>query len=103
MPITPGRLWPTWVRYLVLAVGLAASAAAGYLTALVSTLAAVIVGAAPLLAGDSTPQQPWVTPVAVGAGLVVFALGVRRSVRAFRRHRRQDDQVSDARPAAPAA
>lgn len=82
-----GNPWPTWVRCLVLAAGLAASVAAGYLAALASTLAAVMLDAAPLLAGSSTPQQPWVTPVAVGAGLVVFGIGVWLSVRAFRRHR----------------
>jgi len=80
--------WPTWVRWLVLSAGLAASAAGGYLTALVVTFAAIVAGAAPLgLVGETTPQQPWVTPVAVGAGLVVLGLGAHRSVAMFRRHR----------------
>ena len=87
-----GTPWPTWVRCLVLAAGLAASAAAGYLAALVSTLVAVILGAAPSgLVGESTPRQPWVTPVVVAVGLSVFGLGVWLSVKAFRRHREQHD------------
>lgn len=83
------RAWPTWLRWLLLVVGLAASAAAGYLAALVAILGAVAVGAAPLgLVGESTPQQPWVTPVAVVAGLVVLGLGVRLYIRMFVRRRR---------------
>ena len=92
-----GNPWPTWVRWLVLAVGLTASAAVGYVTALAVTITAVIFHAAPLLVGDSTQQQPWVTPVAVGAGLFVFGLGVRLSVAVFRRRRKPAARA----PAAP--
>ncbi len=89
---------------MVLAVGLAASAAAGYLAALAATLVAIVLGAAPLgLAGESTPRQPWVTPVVVGAGLLVFGLGVWLSVRAFRLHRKQNDPGSDVLPHPPVA
>jgi hypothetical protein len=76
----------TWVRALVLIVGVTASAAAGYAAAFAVMIIAVANDAAPLLAGETTPQQPWVTPTAVGAGLLVFGLGVWRSVRSFRRH-----------------
>jgi sterol desaturase/sphingolipid hydroxylase (fatty acid hydroxylase superfamily) len=81
-----GRSWPTWVRALVLIVGVAVSAAVGYLTAVAVWILAVALGAAPLLAGGSTPQQPWVTPVAVGAGMIVFGLGVWFSARTVHRH-----------------
>ncbi|NYG57117.1 H+/Cl- antiporter ClcA [Nocardioides daedukensis] len=76
---------PTWIRALILIIGVVVSAAIGYATALAVAIFAVLVGAAPLLAGESTPQQPWVTPVAVCAGLLVFGLGVWLTVRAFRR------------------
>ncbi|MEJ7833933.1 MAG: hypothetical protein WKF79_13520 [Nocardioides sp.] len=79
--------WPTWVRWLVLVLGLGASAVAGYLSMVASMIVAVMVGAAPLLAGDSTPEQPWVTPVAVGAALVGFGLPARLAIRIFLRHR----------------
>ncbi len=75
----------TWVRTLGLIVGMAASAGVGYVTAVGVMIIAVLAEAAPLLAGETTPQQPWVTPTAVGAGLLVFGLGVWLSVRMFRR------------------
>lgn len=80
-----GRSWPTWVRALVLIVGVAVSAAVGYLTTVAVILLAVDLGAAPLL-DESTPQQPWVTPVSVGAGMIMFGLGVWFSARTVRRH-----------------
>jgi hypothetical protein len=82
-----GRSWPSWVCALVLIVGLALSAVVGYLTAVAVMILAVVLDAAPLLAGDSTPQQPWVTPVAVAAGTVVLGLGVWLTARTFRRAR----------------
>jgi len=81
-----GRSWPTRVRALVLIVGVAVSAAVGYATAVAVMILAVLVEAAPLLAGDSTPQQPWVTPVAVGAGMIALGFGIWLSVRTVRRH-----------------
>jgi hypothetical protein len=85
-PARPARSpWPVWARALVLIVGAALSAAAGYVAAVGVMIVAVLLGAAPLLAGESTPQQPWVTPVAVGAGLIGLGLGLWLTVRAFRR------------------
>lgn len=78
------RSWPTWVRALVLIVGVAVSAAVGYLTAVAVIILAIELGAAPFL--EDTPQQPWVTPVAVGAGMIVFGLGVSFSARTVRWH-----------------
>lgn len=75
---------PTWVRALALLVGVVVSAVVGYATGLVVVIIAIIVDAAPLLAGQSTPQQPWVTPVAVGAGVIVFGFGVRFCIRKIR-------------------
>lgn len=65
----------------MLVVGVAASAAVGYVVAVAVMIVAILIDAAPLLAGQSTPQQPWVTPVAVGAGAIVFGLGVWLSVK----------------------
>ncbi|WP_110241122.1 hypothetical protein [Nocardioides gilvus] len=76
---------PTWARALLLVVGVAVSAAAGYVAAMAVMVLAVILGAAPLGIGDSATQQPWVTPVAVGTGLVVFGLGLRFCVLKVRR------------------
>lgn len=78
--------WPKPIRALVLLVGVALSAVGGYVMALAVVILAVAVDAAPLLAGDSTPQQPWVTPVAVVAGMIVFGFGVVLSARTVRRH-----------------
>ena len=82
MDVSPSR---PWVRALVLIAGVAGSAVIGYVTAVVVMIIAVLLDAAPLLAGETTTQQPWVTPTAVGAGLIVFGLGVWLSVRMVRR------------------
>lgn len=79
------RNLPTSARALLLVVGVAASGVAGYVAAVAVMVLAVILGAAPLGIGDSAPQQPWVTPATVGAGVIVFGLGVRFCVVKFRR------------------
>lgn len=76
-----------WTRRALLLLGCVLSAVAGYATAQLVYVVAVVVDAAPLLAGDSTPEQPWVAPAAVVLGVVVLVLGLRWTVRSSRRRR----------------
>jgi energy-converting hydrogenase Eha subunit A len=81
-----GQPWRTWVRALVLILGVVASAAAGYAAAVAVMIVAVVLDAAPLLAGETTQQQAWVSPAAASAGAIAFGLGIWVSVRIVRRH-----------------
>ena len=78
--------WRTWVRALVLILGVVASAASGYAAAFAVMIVAVLLDAAPLLAGETAPATEPGSHPRRSVGTIVFGLGIWVTVRTVRRH-----------------